>query len=116
MAGQAYDVMRAFWSLQDSRDYTKLVDLFADDARIVDPVYGVFEGKVEIARFMELMVKEMGARDISFDLVELHGDQETAWALWVAKTPSGERQGCGLYRVRDGKIAFYRDFMDPAAS
>ncbi len=116
MPGQAHDVMSAFWTVQNDRDYSKLVDLFADDATIVDPIYGVFQGKAAIARFMALMVEEMGKRGVSFDLVELHGDHETAWALWRANLPGGVRTGCGLYRVRDGKIVFYRDFMDPPAA
>ena len=118
MPGQAHDVMSAFWTVQNDRDYSKLVDLFADDATIVDPIYGVFQGKAAIARFMALMVEEMGKRGVSFDLVELHGDHETAWALWRANLPGGVRTRseehtselqspvhlvCRRHRVRDRK-------------
>ncbi len=112
MPGRAYDVMAEFWRRQDSRDYTRLVDLFADDATIVDPIYGVFEGKAAIQRFMDMMVTEMSKGGIEFDLVELAGDDETAWAQWIARTPRGETHGCGLYRVKNGAIAYYRDYMN----
>jgi len=30
----------------------------------------------------------------------------------VAVTPRGEIEGCGLYKVRDGKLTYYRDYMN----
>lgn len=38
MPGQAQDVIERFWQVQDSGDYTQLVDLFAEDAVVEDPV------------------------------------------------------------------------------
>jgi ketosteroid isomerase-like protein len=111
MAGQAYDVIKRFWDIQNAGDYTQLVALFADDARLVDPFYGTFEGKAAIAGFMTKMNAEMGGQNISFVLEELAGDGETAWAQWIAKTPRGDKKGCGLYRVRNGKLTYYRDYM-----
>ena len=40
MAGQAQDVIERFWQIQDSGDYTQLVDLFAEDALVEDVVWG----------------------------------------------------------------------------
>lgn len=111
MAGQAFDVLQRFWAIQDAGDYARLADLFADDAVLVDPVYGTFEGKAAIAGFMQKMNAEMGGQGITFVLEDLAGDGETAWAQWIARTPRGERRGCGLYRVRNGKIAYYRDYI-----
>lgn len=111
MPRDAYDVLKRFWEIQDAHDYTALNDLFADDARLVDPIYGVFEGKAAIAGFMAKMNEEMGKQGITFSLVDLAGEGETAWAQWVAHTPRGERHGCGLYRVRDGKMTYYRDYI-----
>jgi limonene-1,2-epoxide hydrolase len=113
MAGEAYDVMREFWRIQDARDYLGVVDLFADDAVFEDPLYGVFRGKEAIHGFMAKMNAEMTAAGVTFDLVELNGGQDGAWAKWVAHTPKGERHGVGIYKVANGKITYYRDYMDP---
>jgi len=113
MAGDAEDTIRRFWDVQDRGDYSRLVELFADDAVLVDPVYGTFNGAEAIAGFMATMTEEMAARDISFRLVELAGDDETAWAQWEAVMPAGNRSGVGVYRVRDGRLTYYRDYMNP---
>lgn len=113
MPGAAYDLMQRFWALQDDRDYTVLTDMFAEDAVLEDPTFGRYEGRDAIAGFLARMSGEMAARGISFDLIELHGDDTVAWAAWVARTPAGARPGCGVYRIADGRIAYYRDLMDP---
>lgn len=113
MAGDAEDTIRRFWAIQDDGDYSQLAALFADDAVLVDPVWGTFEGAEAIAGFMTKMTTEMAARGVSFRLVELAGDDETAWAQWEAVMPAGNRSGVGIYRVRDGRLTYYRDYMDP---
>jgi ketosteroid isomerase-like protein len=112
VAGDAYDTIKRFWEIQDDGDYSKLSGLFADDAVLVDPIFGTFTGAEAIAAFMEKMNVEMKARGASFRLVELAGDDETAWAQWEATTSAGDRQGVGVYRVRDGKLTYYRDYMN----
>jgi steroid Delta-isomerase len=112
MAGDAYDTITRFWEIQDGGDYSKLSELFADDAVLDDPVFGTFTGGPAIAAFMEKMNVEMRARGASFRLVELAGDHEVAWAQWEATTSAGPRSGVGVYRVRDGKLTYYRDYMN----
>jgi steroid Delta-isomerase len=112
MAGNAYDTIKRFWEIQDGGDYSKLSVLFADDAVLDDPVFGTFTGGRAIAAFMEKMNVEMRARGASFRLVELAGDDEVAWAQWEATTSAGPRTGVGVYRVRDGKLTYYRDYMN----
>jgi steroid Delta-isomerase len=112
MAGDAYETIRRFWEIQDGGDYSKLGELFSDDAELVDPVYGTFRGGEAIAAFMTKMNVEMAKAGASFSLVELAGDDETAWAQWKARTNKGERSGVGVYRVRDGKLTYYRDYMN----
>ena len=43
--GRAKEVVEQFWEIQDEGDYTKVVDLFSDDAVLVDPFFGTFKGK-----------------------------------------------------------------------
>ena len=84
MTRSAQETIELFWKTQDDRDYTRLVELFAEDAVVVDPIYGTFEGRDAIAAFMAKMNEEMGGQNIEFDLIECSGGGETAWAQWVA--------------------------------
>ncbi len=45
MSVTAKQTVELFWKTQDAGDYTALVPLFADDAVVVDPFYGTFEGR-----------------------------------------------------------------------
>lgn len=111
--------IRKFWEIQDSGDYTQLVPLFADDAVLVDPIWGTFNGREAIAGFMAKMVEEMGAQQTRFTLEDVGGGEQpdgsgVAWAQWIAHTPRGDISGSGLYRTRDGKLTYYRDYMNAA--
>ncbi len=112
MSNQALEVIQKFWKIQDDRDYEKLVDLFADDAVLEDPIYGTFNGKEAIAAFMAKMNVEMAKIETHFDAIEISGGGDTAWCQWEAVSPKGRRQGCGLYKVRDGKMTYYRDYIN----
>ena len=111
--GDAFDTIQRFWQIQDDGDYTALVGLFADDAQLVDPIYGTFVGGEAIAGFMAKMNIEVHKVGGSFRLEELAGDDTTAWAQWIMTTADGERAGVGVYRVRDGLITYYRDYLNP---
>lgn len=115
MPGAAQRLIEEFWRIQDGGDYRLLVDLFAEDARLEDPIYGVFEGREAIRGFMAKMVDEMGGRDIRFTADEIRGDDEVAWARWTMHAPAGTRGGVGIYRVQDGRLVYYRDYLDPPA-
>ncbi len=110
----AADVLARFWALQDEGDYARLADLFADDAELVDPMFGTFRGP-EIPAFFQRMNDEIAAMGVHFRLLELAGSGEVAWARWEAVGAGGTRTGVGLYRTRDGRITFYRDVLERAA-
>jgi steroid delta-isomerase len=112
MAGDAHDTITRFWEIQDHGDYAALSPLFAAEARLIDPVYGTFVGGAAIAGFMQMMNDEMKKAGASFRLVELSGDDTTAWARWEATTNKGTREGVGIYTVQDGKITYYQDYMN----
>jgi steroid Delta-isomerase len=114
MAGQAQRTIERFWQVQDSGDYTQLVDLFAEDALLEDPIWGVYKGRDAIMGFMTTMVKEMGERKIHFTVDEICGDDQAVWARWTMHSPAGTRSGVGIYKVANGKLTYYRDYMDPA--
>ncbi|MBV7265711.1 nuclear transport factor 2 family protein [Erythrobacter ani] len=115
MAGEAQRVIEQFWKIQDEGDYTKLAPLFAEDALLEDPVWGRYEGRGAILEFMTTMVKEVGARQINFTVDEICGDNHAVWARWTMHSPEGSRGGVGIYKVADGQLTYYRDYMDPPA-
>ena len=108
----AKEIIETFWRIQDEGDYTKVVELFADDAVLVDPFYGTFEGKAAIAGFMAKMNEVMQERDTDFVVREIAGGGDTAWAQWTARTPNGDIEGCGLYKVKNGLMTYYKDYMN----
>ncbi len=116
-SNEAQSILEQFWTIQDDGDYSLLADLFADDAELVDPIYGTFRGGAAIAQFMTNMNTEMAKVGASFRLVELSAatDPEgngTVWAQWTATTKKGDRAGVGIYRTKLGKITYYRDYMN----
>ena len=62
----AKEIIEQFWRTQDDGDYTKVVALFAEDAILVDPFFGTFNGKEAIAGFMAKMNEEMKTRETKF--------------------------------------------------
>jgi len=114
MAGDAYDTIKRFWEIQDEGDYAPLADLFADDAQVVDPVYGTFTGGQAIAGFFTMMNTEMAKVGATFRLVDMAGDDEAAWAQWEVTTTDGRdpRHGVGVYKVSGGKLTYYKDYMN----
>ena len=115
MPGQAQRVIEEFWRIQDEGDYTKLVDLFAEDALLEDPIWGRYEGREAILGFMTTMVKEMGTRKIHFTVDEICGDDHAVWARWTMHMDGAPpRGGVGIYKVANGQLTYYRDYMDPA--
>lgn len=112
MPGRAYDTMAEFWALQDTGKYRELLPLFAEDGVLVDPIYGDITGREDLGEFLAKMEIEMARIGVKFRLEALAGDDTVAWSRWMAHTSRGERFGCGIYQVRDGKITYYRDYMN----
>ena len=113
MSGEAQRVIKQFWKTQDAGDYTRLAPLFAEDALLEDPIWGRYEGREAILGFMTTMVAEMGERKIHFTVDEICGDDHAVWARWTMHSPAGARSGVGIYKVNDGQLTYYRDYIDP---
>jgi limonene-1,2-epoxide hydrolase len=114
MAGEAARLIEEFWRIQDAGDYTKLAPLFAEDALLEDPIWGRYEGRAAILGFMSKMVEEMSGRKIHFTVDEICGDTHAVWARWTMHMEGAPpRGGVGIYKVKDGQLIYYRDYMDP---
>ena len=114
MSGEAQRVIEEFWRIQDAGDYTKLAPLFAQDALLEDPIWGRYEGREAILTFMTTMVDEMGTRKIHFTVDEICGDDHAVWARWTMHSEgNAPRSGVGIYKVANGQLTYYRDYMDP---
>ncbi len=112
MGGEAYEVLKNFWANQDSGDYTLTAHMFSEDAVFDDPIFGTFNGRSEISKFPEKMNRIVSSINGVFRLEELAGDEHTAWAQWSFTSDNGYREGVGVYRVKDGCITYYRDYMN----
>jgi steroid delta-isomerase len=111
MAGDAAAVIQQFWEIQDAGDYTALTRLFADDAILVDPFIGEIHGNVAVGQYMQKMNEQVGAQDGRFERIDVVTGGEAAWTSWNWITKDGTANGVTVYKIKDGKIAYYRDYM-----
>ena len=88
---------------------TNPAEIKTDEGGMSDIHIGAQEA---IGEFMKKMNKEMTSRETSFVAKEIDGGGEVAWAQWTAKTPNGNIEGCGLYRVKNGMMTYYKDYMN----
>jgi steroid Delta-isomerase len=114
--GRGHEVLKHFWALQDSGDYALLAPLFTDDAVFTDLIYGDFHGGPAIAAYMEKMKAEMPAHGITFELVDVAGDDTVGWTQWWCHFPKGRVAGWTLHTVRDGLLTLDSDFFDTLAA
>lgn len=117
MPGPAFEIVQQFGNVEDDQRYTRLVDLFADDAVYYDPFFGAQRGKAAIRTFMEHMEEVVPGSGATFASWHTEADTDCGWAKWdmVAPNADGERipvPGQSLYRLREGKITFVADYLD----
>jgi ketosteroid isomerase-like protein len=120
MPGPAVDVIARFGAVEDDQRYTRLVELFTDDAVYYDPFFGPQVGKEAIAGFMGHMEQVVPASGARFDGWETEADTVCGWARWTMVTRAADGSevpipGQSLYRLRDGKVCFAADYLDPTA-
>jgi ketosteroid isomerase-like protein len=120
MDGPAAAIIRQFGEVEADQRYTRLVGSFTGDAVYYDPFVGAQRGIAAITEFlghMERVVPKLGVR---FDEWEVAGDTTCGWARWTMYLPgpSGDDvaiPGQSIYRLRDGKVCFAADHLDPVA-
>ncbi len=117
MPGPAYEIVHQFGNVEDDQRYTRLVELFADDAVYYDPFFGAQRGKDAIRTFMEHMEQVVPGSGATFASWHTEADTDCGWARWDMVAPNAEGEpiavpGQSLYRLRDGKITFVADYLD----
>jgi ketosteroid isomerase-like protein len=121
MPGPAVETLRRFGSVEDTgQRYTSLLELFTDDAVYYDPMMGAQRGRDEIRSFMQHMEKVVPSAGVTFRNWTVEADVSCGWATWdmIARTPDGDEivmPGQSLYRLRDGKVCFVADYLDPVS-
>ncbi len=120
MPGPAADIIARFGAVEDDQRYTRLVDLFTDDAIYYDPFFGAQHGKPAIGEFMAHMEQVVPGSGMRFDAWETAGDTTCGWARWLMIAPNSKGDevavpGQSIYRLRDGKVSFVADHLDCGA-
>ncbi len=119
MPGSAVETLRRFGSVEDDgQKYTSLLELFTDDAIYYDPLLGAQQGRAAILSFMEHMEKVVPLANVTFRNWTVEADEACGWATWdmIARVPEGDEivmPGQSLYRLRDAKVCFVADYLDP---
>ena len=118
--GPAVETLRRFGSVEDDgQKYTSLLELFTDDAVYFDPLLGAQHGSPAILRFMEHMEKVVPLANVRFEHWHVEADETCGWATWdMIATPPGATApivmpGQSLYKLRNGKVCFVADYLDP---
>ena len=115
----AYDIIQRFGSVEDDQRYTRLVELFTDDAVYCDPFAGAQRGKAAIADFMGEMERVIPKMGVYFANWETKADSHVGWSRWEMVVPvdgvEHPIKGQSLYRLRDGKVCFAADYVDSGA-
>ena len=121
VGGAAEQVVRQFWAIQGSRRYSQLTPLFAPEAVFEDVIYGRFDGRDAIGAYLDRMETEMPDQGVTFELVDVCGDDTVAWSQWNTHfaRPDGSSSavpGWTLHTVRDGLRTLDADYFDVAGA
>lgn len=105
-SADAHSVMSEFWALTNSNRFDETGKLFAEDAVLIDPIWGRYEGRDQIEKFLSSFV---GAGDGCCTLDRLVTDGNVGWGFWTLHGADGPQPWVGVYEITDGKISFYQD-------
>jgi len=120
MTRTTHDTIAMFGGVEGDQKYTRLVELFDDDAVYYDPFFGPQVGKAEISEFMNHMEEVVPASGARFENWQVTAGADCGFAQWqmVAQHPDGYEvwvPGESLYRLRNDKVLGVVDYVDPVA-
>ena len=82
-------------ALRDQGDWSGLAQLFAEDARYFDPIFGWQQGRDAIGRFLEGAMAGLAERVFSDVWHIADGDRLVIY--WQCSTPGAASESAGLY-------------------
>ena len=115
-------MLRAFCDAVKRRDGKAFAALFTEDGVYHDVFYGTFSGRAKIAEMIEDWFYRT-ATDFRWDMHEPVSDGETLYARYTfsyrstlpeAKGTRAMFEGVAIMKLRDGRIASYREVADTA--
>jgi ketosteroid isomerase-like protein len=116
------DLLKAFTSAVERRDGKAFASLFADDGVYHDVFYGAFKGREKIAAMIDDWFHRT-ARDFRWEMFRPVSDGTMLYAYYtfsyVSTLPeaNGKRvgfDGVSIMRLKDGRIAEYREVANAA--
>ncbi len=115
----ATEIIDRFGAIEHDQRYTRLVELFTEDAVYCDPFAGPQIGKTAITSFMAEMERVIPKMGVFFADWETVAESSVGWARWTMMVPSGGElkpiSGQSLYRLRDSKVCYAADYVDSAS-
>ncbi len=121
MSGSAAEIIARFGAVEDDQRYTRLVELFADDAIYYDPFMGAQRGRDAIREFMGHMERLVPAANVRFDDWQVQADSTVGWSTWIMVAPGADGAEVGVpgqsvYRLNPaGQVTFVADYLDVVA-
>jgi ketosteroid isomerase-like protein len=118
----AAKMLRVFCEAVERHDGKAFADLFTEDGVYHDVFYGAFAGRAKIAEMIDEWFYRT-ATDFRWDMYEPVSDGETLYARYTFSYRStlpearGARamfEGVAIMKLRDGKIAEYREVANTA--
>jgi ketosteroid isomerase-like protein len=118
----AAKMLRVFCDAVERHDGKAFADLFTEDGVYHDVFYGAFSGRAKIAEMIDEWFYRT-ATDFRWDMHEPVSDGETLYARYTfsyrstlpeAKGARAMFEGVAIMKLRDGKIAEYREVANTA--
>lgn len=107
-------VVREFCEAWSRRDVDELLGYFTEDAVYHNIPLQPAEGRGAIRSILELFVPP--SQEISFEILRIAADGQVVHTERVDRFVMGDKRVdlpvAGVFEVRDGKIAAWRDYFD----
>lgn len=108
------ETIRSFIKAWANLDAEELVSYFADDGVYHNMPASPISGRENLLKFIGGFISPWTSTD--WEIVNLVGTGDTVFAERIDKTVAGDKfvdlPCCGVFEMRDGKIAVWRDYFD----
>lgn len=99
-------------------DEPSTLDLFTDDITYTDPRFPAFRGKAELKDYFQRLAGENKGIGAVWEYTNVIAGGEQACAEWEVRSTADlggqtiQIFGATVFRVREGKICYYRGYWD----